>query len=117
MGIPDEAIWREDQSRNTRENAIYSREFLQQKDIDRIALVTSASHMPRALALFEAQGFDVVPMPTDYQVTEAGWESLHYANARFQLFNLLPTARNLEMTTVALKEYLGVAAYRLLGWM
>jgi uncharacterized SAM-binding protein YcdF (DUF218 family) len=117
MGVPDEVIWREDQARNTRENAIYSREFLQEKDIGRIALVTSASHMPRALKLFEGQGFDVVPSPTDFQVTELGWKSLRYPNARFQLMNLLPTAQNLEMTSAALKEYLGLTAYRLIGWM
>jgi len=117
MGVPDEVIWREDQARNTRENAIYSWKFLQQRGIDKIALVTSASHMPRALRLFEGQGFDVVPAPTDYQVTELGWKSLRYPSARFQILNLLPTAQYLEMTTAALKEYLGMLAYRVLGWM
>lgn len=117
LGVPEDAVWQEDQSQNTYENALYSRQFLDSKDIDRILLVTSAMHMPRAVGLFEFQGLEVVPLPTDYSVTEKSWQHLWEPDIANQILNFFPNANNLQDTTVALKEYLGLLVYRWQGWL
>ncbi len=58
--------WAEVASDNTEENARLSRQLLKQAGIERIYLVTHASHMPRALKAFTAVGFQVIPAPTAY---------------------------------------------------
>ena len=65
LGVPDEAIVMETQSRNTAENALYTGEILRERGFARVLLVTSALHMPRAMKLFRARGIDAVPAPTD----------------------------------------------------
>jgi uncharacterized SAM-binding protein YcdF (DUF218 family) len=70
MGIPEDALWLESRSLNTSENAVEAHNFLTPKGIQRIILVTSAAHMPRAVGLFEEQGFEVIPAPTDYNMTK-----------------------------------------------
>ena len=72
LGVPPQALWLESESRNTYENARNARLFLEPLGIRRILLVTSASHMPRSVALFEKQGFEVIPAPADFSVTQAG---------------------------------------------
>lgn len=108
MEIPADALWLETESRNTAENASAAYAFLTPEGIQRIILVTSAEHMPRAVGLFEQQGFTVIPAPTDYSVTQAEWEDLTQADLVTQLFNLIPTASNLSSVTSSLKEYLGM---------
>jgi uncharacterized SAM-binding protein YcdF (DUF218 family) len=117
LGIPEDALWTESESRNTYENALFSRKVLAEKGIERIILVTSAMHMPRAVALFEKQGFDVIPAPADYNITQVGWDRLWDRNLTTQLFNLLPSVANLNSTTSALKEYIGIVVYSLRGWL
>jgi uncharacterized SAM-binding protein YcdF (DUF218 family) len=117
IGIPHEALWLEPASRNTRENAVESAAMLDERGIERIVLVTSAAHMPRSYALFAKSGLQVIPAPTDFQVTQRGWAYYTRPNLWIQLYNLLPTATNLVRTTRALKEYLGMAVYGLRGWL
>ena len=118
MGVPDDAIWLETASRNTYENALYSFDLLAETDVETLILVTSAFHMPRAHAIFEKNGpYTIIPAPTDYRVTQAEWE--HYTQLRLsiQLFNLMPSSRELSWTTQMLKEYMGLVVYRLRGWL
>ena len=117
MGVQPEALWLQDRSRNTYEDALYSTQMLKEKGIERILLVTSAKHMPRAVALFEQQGLQVVPMPTDYSVTQAGWEEMLHPDLEAFLIALVPSGGNLAATSSALKEYLGMLVYALQGWM
>lgn len=117
MGIPAEAIWLEPESLNTYENAVNCAAILDEKDIERIILVTTATHMPRSVALFEAQGLQVIPAPVDFAVTEENWAALWHPNLSAQLTQLLPNITNLNMTTTALKEYIGMFVYRLRGWL
>ena len=56
--------WTEEQSLNTRQNAERSAAILRREGVERVALVTHAWHMPRALACFEATGLEVIPAPT-----------------------------------------------------
>jgi uncharacterized SAM-binding protein YcdF (DUF218 family) len=107
----------ESTSRNTYENGVNSHEILAKEGIKRILLVTSATHMPRAVRVFERQGLEVIPAPTDFLVTRAEWQYLREAGPHTQLINLLPSAGNLELTTRALKEYIGIAVYKLRGWL
>lgn len=58
--------WQEQESRNTEENARFSRAILQKEGIDTIVLVTQAYHMPRTLREFTKAGFNVLPAPTAF---------------------------------------------------
>jgi len=117
IGIPEEALWLEKASKNTYENAIYCKEILEEAEIDRILLVTSAMHMPRAVALFEKQGLEVIPIPVDFSMTAD--ESPTDRNGSFlvKTIKIIPQASNLSLTTNALKEYFGFLVYKLQGWL
>ncbi len=117
LGVPDEAIWVEDQSQNTYENAIFSQKILAEKGITQVILVTSASHMPRSVALFRKTGLQVIPAPADISVTQNDLQSLGSLNPATQLLNLLPNPGNVARLTTTLKEYLGMIVYRLQGWI
>ncbi len=117
LNVPEEAFLLEEQSQNTYENALYTREMLTEAGINKILLVTSAAHMPRSVKLFEAQGFEVIPAPTDFRVTEADWRFLFEAGPMEQVFHWIPDAYHLYVTTVMLKEYVGMAIYGLRGWI
>jgi len=74
LGVPAPAMVLEEESRNTTQNAKFTAEILAERGIDRILLVTSALHMPRSAALFEAQGIQVIPAATDHEVrSEPSW--------------------------------------------
>jgi uncharacterized SAM-binding protein YcdF (DUF218 family) len=113
LGVPDEAMWLDATSQNTFENAVHCKQILADKGIHRILLVTSALHMPRAVKLFEAQELEVIPAPTDYIVTNAGWDTLWHGDLLSTLINIFPTASNLSLTTGVLKEYIGMGYYDL----
>jgi len=117
LGIPEDALWKESDSRNTFEDALYSAKILKEKGISRIILVTSALHMPRSVGLFEKQGLEVVPAPTDFIVTQKGWDNLLHNSISGHLYNLLPSAENLATTSRALKEYLGILVYGINDWL
>jgi uncharacterized SAM-binding protein YcdF (DUF218 family) len=117
LGVPEDALWFETQSLNTHENAVRSAEVLKREGVNQILLVTSATHMPRAVRLFEKQGLEVIPAPTDYAVVQETWDRLWEPSIRVQLLNFLPDASNLSGTTTALKEYLGIIVYKLRGWI
>jgi uncharacterized SAM-binding protein YcdF (DUF218 family) len=117
LGVPQEALWLETRSLNTYENALYSREILQEHAIERILLVTSALHMPRSVALFEKQGIEVIPAPADFTVTQQGWDNLFSGSLETRFISLLPNASSLSLTTNVLKEYIGILVYRLRGWL
>lgn len=117
LGVPEQALWIQDRSQNTREDAEFSKVILNEKRIEEIILVTSALHMPRSVALFEKQGFKVIPAPTDFKITQAGWENLWKASLESYMIALFPSTENLSSTSVALKEYIGLIIYRFLGWL
>ncbi len=103
LGIPAAQMTFEDKSRNTWENAIFTRDFVKPKSGDTWLLVTSAWHMPRAMGIFRRAGFNVTAYPVDY---------LTYGNSR----DLHPPRLALdEMTRLenALHEWIGLVAYRL----
>jgi len=107
MGVPERRILLENVSRTTRENAQFSAQILEARHMRRVLLVTSAYHMRRAQAVFEAEGLTVIPAPTDYQQLVA--EEL--------IPPWLPTESRLSQTTDALHEFAGLLVYRLRGWL
>ncbi len=107
LNVPPSAIWLEENSRNTQENASECWKFLQAKGIRRVILVTSAFHMPRSVRLFKAQGFEVIPAPTDFSITQKDWDAQFSFNPISHLIDLFPNSSNLADTTRVLREYLG----------
>ena len=71
IGVPADRIELEEHSRTTCENAEESARVAKPEAGQTWLLVTSASHMPRAVACFRAVGFGVVPLPVDYRTHEA----------------------------------------------
>lgn len=116
LGIPRDKLWFEEQSQNTHENALFSKKILDEKGIQRILLVTSAMHMPRAVGLFEKLGIEVIPIPVDYSVTRAELSS-GQQDWLGKVLGFLPSSGNLSATTNAIKEYIGMVIYRLRGWL
>ncbi len=117
LGVPDSAIWIEDQSRNTYENAVYSQKILAEKGISEVLLVTSGFHMPRSVALFKKVGLTVIPAPSDITITDNDMASLVSLNPATQLLNIAPlTLGNTSCYPRPLKEIAGDAwVYRLRG--
>ena len=99
LGVPAQAVALEETSRNTRENAAFSGALLRARGINHILLVTSALHMPRALALFKAQGLQVTPAPTDFEGNKAPPPGL---------LAWLPDADALNCSALAMKELVGL---------
>ena len=117
MGVPADALTLESGARNTYENAVNVKRILEERDIERVLLITSAQHMPRSAAIFRKQGIDIIPAPTDYHVTRSEFERSRSADLGAFLLGLLPTSSSLEDTSSALREYLGILIYRLRGWL
>ena len=105
LGVPANRLTLEDRSRNTIENAIYSKGLAQPKPGERWLLVTSAIHMPRAIGAFRQAGFAVEAYPVDYQTN--GWDDM--------LDVIGGLSGGLSHTDSALHEWVGLIAYRITG--
>jgi uncharacterized SAM-binding protein YcdF (DUF218 family) len=105
LGIPHERIIAEEQSRNTVENAVFSRLLAQPKPGERWLLLTSAYHMPRAMGVFRAAGFPVEAYPVD-------WRTRGPIDAVEPFASL---GDGLRRTDTAMREWIGLLAYRLTG--
>lgn len=103
LGVPRQAMWLEEASRTTRENAALSAPLLKAQGIQHILLITSAMHMPRAMALFAAQGLHVHPAPTDFEANHAPPAGLQ---------GWFPEALALDGSGRAIKELVG----KWIGW-
>jgi uncharacterized SAM-binding protein YcdF (DUF218 family) len=104
-GISADRIIVEGRSRNTYENAVFTRDIVEPKPGDRWYLVTSAYHMPRAMGLFRKAGFDVTAYPVDYRTR--GPQDLT------RLFERIPSGH--LRTDLGVNEWIGLMSYRLLG--
>lgn len=103
LGVAADRLILENKSRNTYENAVFTKELVAPKPGETWLLVTSAYHMPRAKALFDKAGFPTVPWPVDYMTS--GTESI----------GSLPPYNGVEVTTTAVREWIGLMAYWLSG--
>ncbi len=105
LGVARGRVLYDDQSSTTWENAVNALALGQPKPGETWVLVTSASHMPRAIGAFRGAGWPtVLPWPVAYRTTKAGWPAL-----------LQPAATRLLMVDLAAYEWVGLVAYRLQG--
>jgi uncharacterized SAM-binding protein YcdF (DUF218 family) len=105
LGVARERITAEEQSRNTIENAVFARLIANPKPGQRWLLVTSAYHMPRAMAVFRAAGFPVEAYPVDWRT-----------RGRIDLVRPFASLSvGLQRTDAAMHEWIGLIAYRLSG--
>lgn len=103
-GVEEEYLLKEDKSRNTLENAKFTKQLCRQKGFHKVILVTTACHLPRATFLFQRQNMDVIPYPSNYRsnkVTKTG------------AFVLTPSFTYLFISSAAIKEYLGIIAIKI----
>jgi uncharacterized SAM-binding protein YcdF (DUF218 family) len=105
FGIPKERILLEDKSRDTLENARFTKALVQPKPGERWLLVTSAHHMPRSVGLFRAEGFPVEAFPVDYRTR----------GAIDVLRPFSPLSDGLRRTDTATREWIGLLIYRTTG--
>jgi uncharacterized SAM-binding protein YcdF (DUF218 family) len=108
-GIPDSAIIVENNSQNTRENALLSKEIIEKnfKKDDRFLLITSAFHMKRSMACFQKVGLRPDAFPVDY-----------YSHDRQFTLDvlLLPNEKSLHNWRVLIHEVIGYWVYKLQGY-
>jgi uncharacterized SAM-binding protein YcdF (DUF218 family) len=116
IGVPAAAIIQEPDSLNTHDNAVNVRKILKARQIKKVLLITSATHMPRSVKIFQRQGIDVIPTPTDFLVSQGEIQELTNT-PKAAILNLLPDSKNLDQFTSALKEYIGSFIYGLRGWL
>lgn len=98
FGVPDSVIFIEDQSNNTKENAINSKRILDSLQLQPpYLLITSAFHMPRAELLFKKSGVPVEPFPCNYTI----------GRGNSTLYDLIPGLSTMMGWDVYLKEAVG----------
>ncbi len=107
LGLPRERILLEDKSRNTRENALFTKQLVDPKPGERWLLVTSAWHMPRSMGVFRKAGFAVEAFPVDYLTEEKASEFVRVSGR---------APRGLMIADDGFKEWVGLVAYRLAGY-
>jgi uncharacterized SAM-binding protein YcdF (DUF218 family) len=101
LGVPRGRVIAESKSRNTVENARFSREIAQPKPGERWLLVTSAYHLPRAMGIFRKAGFPVEAYPVDWRTRGTS-----------DVLRPFPTmGEGLRRTDTAMREWLGLLAY------
>lgn len=106
-GIPPDRIVRETSSLTTREQAIAVAALLQARRIERVVLVASPIHMPRALASCEAVGVRAVPSVT----------AIPHTDLPGGVWSVIPRRDALFYTNESLYEYLAIWWYRRQGWI
>lgn len=105
MGIPKDKLIPEKQSRNTAENARYTKEVLEGLGLKRPLVISPAMHAPRVRALFAREGVDAVLFPSHHVVSgEREFSPLR---------DLAPRMESLGESAYALREYLAHLAIRL----
>jgi uncharacterized SAM-binding protein YcdF (DUF218 family) len=105
FGIARERLAAEDKSRNTVQNAQFSKALADPKPGERWLLVTSAYHMPRAIGIFRRAGFAVEAYPVD-------WRTRGRVDLMMPFDSL---TAGLRRTDTAGREWVGLAAYWITG--
>jgi len=103
LGVLSDAVEFSENPRNTEEEAAW----LVSRGVKRIALVTSAWHMKRARMLFKRHGFEVVPIPTDFEMS-------YVAESDVAIKEFFPSVDGVMRNTAAMKEWIALAFYGIL---
>jgi uncharacterized SAM-binding protein YcdF (DUF218 family) len=104
QGLDSSKVIFEEQSRNTYENAKLSYAMVKPEPGENWILITTAWHMPRAIGVFNNTGWPVIAYPVD-----------HYTNPDQLLRLNFSFSGNLSTLNIAIKEWVGLAAYWLTG--
>ncbi len=104
QGFDPNRLTYERRSRNTYENAAFAKRLVTPKPGQQWVLVTTAYGMPRAVGVFRAAGWPVIPYPCDYRV-----------GRHLQLLPSLLIGDSLSTLAMALHEWLGLTAYYVTG--
>ena len=103
LGIPSDSLILEQRSRDTEGQAELIQPLVGQ---DRFILVTSASHMPRSMALFRKLGMSPIAAPTDFK---------YLTRDTLSPATFFPSAGELRKAELAMHEYMGLAWAKLRG--
>jgi uncharacterized SAM-binding protein YcdF (DUF218 family) len=104
LGVDPARIAYERDSRNTWENAMFTRRLIDPKPGELWLLVTSAWHMPRSMGVFRAAGFDVEAYPVDFRTT--GPDDVRFRTS---------VSEGMRRVDVVVRELIGLVAYRVTG--
>jgi len=108
LGVPATDILTDAASRNTEENAIYTKRIIDSLQLQPpLLLISSAMHLPRAQQVFQKKGMNVVLYPADFSAKGAGNNLLEDY--------LLPSSMALVQWNNCIKEWVGRFTYRLTG--
>lgn len=110
LGLKRSEIITERLSKNTRQNALYTKALLTKMKMEdkRILLITSAYHMHRARACFEKVGLQVDCYPVDYRAGERRYHLDHL---------LVPNEGALALWGALLHEWMGCLVYKMQGYI
>jgi uncharacterized SAM-binding protein YcdF (DUF218 family) len=106
LGVPADHVLIEDESKNTRDEAIVIARMLADRPRQPIVLVTSPTHMLRSLAVFRAAGLDPVPSVAAYK-SEHSLERLRW----------VPSDMGLSLVDTVVYDTAAEWYYRVRGWM
>ena len=106
MGVPAERIVVEAHSYNTRAHPVELKKLPELQHVRKVGVVTSALHMPRAVAEFEKHYSYVVPVPCDFIFEKWGWS----------WGMLIPSSGALYHNSMFFHEILGLLWYKVLDW-
>jgi len=104
LGVPKSAVLIEKASRDTHENALFTKRIADERGFKKILLVTSALHMPRALEEFRAVCPETYPAAADFEIIFGG---------ELTVFDWLPDVRALEGSSRAFKELVALAVHKI----
>lgn len=109
LGVRPKDLLIDTLSRNTHENAVETKKILENMhEEDRpVLLVTSAFHMRRSLLCYQKEGIEVIPYAVDYQSQEFDWNPSW----------IMPTGYYLDTWRMLIKEWVGLQAYRMAGYI
>jgi uncharacterized SAM-binding protein YcdF (DUF218 family) len=110
MGVRQEDILLESNSRNTHENALFSKQFMDslQLNAPKLLLITSASHMPRSMGCFRKVGLKVQAFPAHFVGKKPSWKTGYW---------LTPDAQAFMNWEAIIKEWIGYVVYSLQGYI
>jgi uncharacterized SAM-binding protein YcdF (DUF218 family) len=106
MGVDSSDIIREEKARNTHENAIYTKELIQNASAP-FLLITSAAHMRRSMACFEKVGLHPVAYPVDHKKKDSPMGVLEL---------MMPSENHLARFSQLVREVFGLLIYKISGY-
>jgi uncharacterized SAM-binding protein YcdF (DUF218 family) len=108
LGVPAIHLILDNASRTTKDHVHHVSQLLDVNDMDTFLLVTSASHMRRAEAVFRAGGLEPIPVAVDFTPRR---------DNHFSVWHFIPDVNSLSGTTTAIHELLGYWYYKARGFV